>query len=152
MAKATDGYLQAALARAEEAEAKYRSLVELLPAATYVEALDSGRTLSVSPQVESILGFTQEEYMGDANRWVSCIHPDDRERVVAACDAANETRGPYREEYRVVARDGRVRWIRDEAELVRGSRGEPLCWQGVMTDITAERAGLADAAETSAQV
>jgi two-component system sensor histidine kinase UhpB len=142
--QARDGYLRATLARAEEAEAKYRSLVELLPAVTYVEALDSGRTLSVSPQIESIFGFTQEEWMGDANRWESRLHPDDRERVVAACDAANESRAPFREEYRVIARDGRVVWIRDEAELVRGSSGGPLCWQGVMTDITAERAAASE--------
>ncbi len=141
----TDGYLRAALDRAEEAEAKYRSLVGLVSAITYVEALDSGRTLSVSPQIEAIFGYTQEEWMGDAKRWIDSIHPDDRERVIQACEVANRTRQPYRQEYRVVARDGRIVWIRDEAELVRGTDGEPLCWQGVMTDITAERTAPGDA-------
>jgi PAS domain S-box-containing protein len=152
MTEATDGYLGATLARAEEAEAKYRSLVGLVPAITYVEALDSGRTLSVSPQIETILGFSQEEWMGDANRWKSRVHPDDHDRVVAACDAANQTREPFREEYRVFARDGRTVLIRDEAELVRGSRGEPLCWQGVMTDITTEKSDRPDAVGTAGPV
>jgi hypothetical protein len=52
----TDGYLEAALARAEQAEAKYRSLVGLVPAITYIEDLDSGRTFAISPQIEAILG------------------------------------------------------------------------------------------------
>ena len=129
-------HADAAQARAEEAEAKYRSLIELLPAITYAEALDSGRTFAVSPQVETILGYTQEEWMGEASLWIDRIHPDDRERVVTACHLANEAKEPFNEEYRIIARDGRIVWIRDRAMLVQGSHGEPLCWQGVMLDIT----------------
>jgi PAS domain S-box-containing protein len=135
----TDGYLEAALGRAEQAEAKYRSLVELVPAITYTEDLDSGRMFAVSPQVETILGYTQEQWMGDASLWIDRIHPDDRHRVVAACELANRAKEPYSEEYRMIARDGRIVWIRDEAVLVRGSNGQPLCWQGVMRDVTPQR-------------
>src|SRR6266849_6491359 len=120
----TDGYLEAALGRAEQAEAKYRSLVELVPAIAYVEDLDSGRTFAVSPQIETILGYTQEEWMGEASLWIDRIHPDDRDRVVAACELANQAREPYGAEYRMIARDGRIVWIRDEAVLVRGSNGK----------------------------
>ena len=132
----TGGYLEAVLGRAERAEAKYRSLVELVPAITYTEDLDSGRLFAISPQVETILGYTQEEWTGDANLWIDRIHPDDRNRVVAACELANRAREPYGQEYRMIARDGRIVWIHDEAALVRGSNGQPLCWQGVMRDIT----------------
>jgi PAS domain S-box-containing protein len=130
-----DGYLRAALSRAEEAEAKYRSLVELVPSITYVEAVGTGRTYSIGPQLEWILGYTQEEWMGEANRWKRCIHPDDRDRVVDACETANRSGTPYHEVYRVMTKDGRVVWIRDDAELVRGAGGDPLCWPGVMTRI-----------------
>ena len=126
--------------RADEAEAKYRSLVELVPAITYVEALDTRKTFSISPQVESILGYTPEEWLGDADRWETCIHPDDRARVVASCKLANERREPWSGDYRVIAKDGRVVWIHDEAVLVRGSNGQPLCWQGVMVEVTGQRA------------
>jgi PAS domain S-box-containing protein len=125
--------------RADEAEAKYRSLVDLIPAITYVEDLDTGRTFSISPQVEAILGYTPEEWLGDADRWENCLHPDDRERVVDACVQANLHRSPWREEYRVIAKDGSIVWILDQADLVLGSSGQPLCWQGVMVDITASR-------------
>jgi PAS domain S-box-containing protein len=134
-----ESLVQRVLSRADEAEAMYRSLVDLVPAITYVEALDTRRTFSISPQIESILGFTPEEWLGDAFRWENRVHPDDRERVVAACARVNETHEPWREEYRVIAKDGRTVSIHDQAVLVRGSDGQPLCWQGVMVDVTAQR-------------
>ena len=134
-----ESLVQDVLSRADEAEAMYRSLVDLVPAITYAEALDTRRTFSISPQVESILGFTPEEWMGDASRWEGALHPDDVERVVASCARANETLEPWREEYRVIAKDGRVVWIHDQAVLVRGSNGKPLCWQGILVDVTAQR-------------
>lgn len=126
--------------RADEAEAKYRSLIALVPAITYVEALDTRKTFSVSPQVETILGYSPEEWLGEASRWESCLHPDDKERVVSSCSLANERREPWCEQYRVIARDGRTVWIYDVAVLVRGSNGQPLCWQGVMVDVTVQQA------------
>jgi len=98
--------------------------------------LDDGRTISISPQVEALLGYTQEEWMRDPLLWVELMHPEDRDRVVAACEAANRSGEPFRADYRLIARDGRVVRIRDEAFLVRGAAGSALCWQGVMVDIT----------------
>jgi PAS domain S-box-containing protein len=134
------GRLEAALARAEATQAMYRTLVDRLPAITYTEALDDGRTLSISPQIEALLGCSQDEWMADPLVWVGMLHPDDRDRVVEACWESNRTEEPFRCEYRMVARDGRVLWFRDEAVVVRGSAGQPLCWQGVMYDITAQKA------------
>ncbi len=133
------GRLEAALSRAETNEAMYRSLVERLPAITYTESLDDGRTLSISPQVEALLGYSQEEWMADPMLWVKVLHPEDRDRVVEACEQSNRAEGSFRSEYRMIARDGRVRWFQDEAAIVRGSRGQRLCWQGVMLDITAQK-------------
>jgi PAS domain S-box-containing protein len=133
------GRLEVALARAEELEAMYASLVGQLPAITYTEALDTHDTLSVSPQVEDLLGYSQEEWMSDPRIWEGILHPDDHDWVVAACDEANHLRKPFRIEYRMIARDGHVIWVRDEAEIVSGSQGQPLCWQGVMVDVTARK-------------
>jgi PAS domain-containing protein len=69
------GRLEAALARAEQAEARYQPLVDQPPAITYTEALDSGRVISVSPQVETILGYTQEELLSNPRLWVDCSTP-----------------------------------------------------------------------------
>ena len=74
--------------------------------------------------------------MGDDSLCIDRIHPDDRDRVVAACELANEAGEPYSAEYRMIARDERIVQIRHEAVLVRGSNGQPLRWQGAMRDIT----------------
>jgi PAS domain S-box-containing protein len=145
--------LAAALARAQATEAMYRDLVGRLPAITYTEALDDGRTLSISPQVESLLGCSQDEWMVDPLLWVALIHPEDREWVVESCRESNRKEEPFRAEYRMIARDGRVVWFRDEAEIVRGSAGQRLCWQGVMFDITAQKEaenGLGPTGDTQA--
>ena len=135
----THGRLEVAMARADELGAMYRSLVEQIPAITYTEALDTRETLSISPQVEILFGYTQEEWMADSLLCDRLIHPDDLDRVHAACDIANITGESYQQEYRMIARDGRQLWIRDDATVVSGSQGQPLCWQGVMLDITAQK-------------
>ena len=133
------GRLAAALARADRTEAMYQALVDHLPAITYTESLDDGRTLSVSPQVETLLGCTQDDWLADPLLWVSMIHPDDRQRVLDACWESNRTGEAFICEYRMTTADGRTRWFRDQASVVRGSTGQWLCWQGVMLDITAEK-------------
>jgi PAS domain S-box-containing protein len=125
-----------ALDRAERAEAMYRSLVESLPGVTYSESPGDSGSLSISPQIEDLLGYTQDEWIGDPHLWEEVLHPDDRDWVVASCHEANATASSWMAEYRVITRDGRVIWVRDRATLVRGSDGNPLCWQGVMVDIT----------------
>lgn len=136
-----DGFLATALGRADQADVGNRSLVEPAAVITYTEEVDSGRTYAISPQIKTILGYTQEEWMGDADLWIDRIHPEDRDRVVDACDRANEARETYRADYRIVAHDGEIVWVHDEAELVGGSAGQPLCWQGVMTVIPAPDPG-----------
>ncbi len=123
--------------RLQEAEAKYRLLVEQIPVVTYVDAVDrSSSTLYISPQVEDILGYSPEEWTSDPRLWEKLLHPDDRERVLTENLRTNETGEPFKAEYRLMAKDGRVVWVRDEATVVTDEWGERRFWQGVMVDIT----------------
>ena len=124
--------------RASEADATYRALVERIPAITYTARCDTARTMYLSPQTEALLGFLPEELAGAA-AWHHRVHPDDQARVAAAVRRADETGGPYAEEYRMLARDGRVVWVCDEAALVRDGDGRPLNWHGVVLDVTARK-------------
>ncbi len=128
---------QRAEAALRESEAKYRTLIEQLPAVTYIAALDEqSSTLYQSPQIEQIVGFTAEEWTSDPDRWAKQLHPDDRERVLAELAHSHATGEPFRSEYRLIARDGRVVWVRDEAAIVQDEVGSPLVLQGVLFDIT----------------
>ena len=122
--------------RLREAETKYRNLVEQIPAVTYLDALHGCATSYVSPQYERLFGYTPEERIADREMWSRLLHPDDRERALAESDRSDRTGQPFRLEYRMVARDGRVVWVHDEAYLVENEEGERLFWQGVLFDIT----------------
>jgi two-component system, cell cycle sensor histidine kinase and response regulator CckA len=120
-----------------ETEAKYHALIEHIPAITYVAALDdASSTLYVSPQVEPILGFKQAEWMADSRRWLKQLHPRDLGQVLADVLRSHADDAPFSSEFRMLTRDGRVVWFRDEAVIVRNGAGEPLFLQGIMIDIT----------------
>jgi diguanylate cyclase (GGDEF)-like protein/PAS domain S-box-containing protein len=122
-----------------EAEQKYRTLVEQIPAVTYIDvADDSDTSLYTSPQIEQMLGYTPEEWL-ENNLWTKCLHPDDRERVLAADERFEAGGESFSEEYRLFAKDGSVVWVFEEAVLVRGEAGQPLYWQGVIFDITGRK-------------
>ena len=118
----------------------YRELVEGIPAILYVDRPDEYSTnFYTSPQAESLLGYTREEWGTDQDLWLRIIHPDDLDAVMAENDRSNADGEPFHAEYRVVARDGRVVWIRDDALLVRDERDRPKYWRGIMLDVTAEK-------------
>jgi diguanylate cyclase (GGDEF)-like protein/PAS domain S-box-containing protein len=126
--------------RLSETEEKYRTLVERIPAIIYVqEPNDPNRTTYVSPQYEATLGYPLEEDLGDPDHWVRIMHHEDRERVLAEDRRTNETGEPFKVEYRLFAKDGRVVWIRDEATLVRDEEGRPLYWLGIQLDVTDQK-------------
>ncbi|HXQ39026.1 MAG TPA: PAS domain-containing protein, partial [Anaerolineales bacterium] len=120
-----------------ESEVKYRSLVERIPAIIYTAAMDESKTrLYVSPQVERILGFTQAEYLANAELWRELLHPDDRQRILGEAEYFYATGEPFISEYRTFTRDGRVIWVHDEAVILRDAAGKPQFIQGVRMDIT----------------
>ena len=125
--------------RLTESEATQRHLVESLPGVVYLEALNDGGDIYVSPQYEQIFGVPAELRMADPDSWPEDIHPDDVDRVVAEERLSNEILEPFQSEYRIVRGDGKVVWVRDEAVLVRDGSGEPLNWLGLMTDISASK-------------
>jgi len=115
----------------------YRMLVEGVPAILYIYRPDQLSTnLYTSPQIESLLGYSVEEWMADPELWKEAIHPDDRDRVLLANEESNRNAERYVDEYRIITKDGRTVWIRDEAAPVRGPDGTLLYWRGVMLDVT----------------
>jgi PAS domain S-box-containing protein len=119
--------------------------VEQIPAITYTAALDdASTTLYISPQIESILGFSPKDYRDDPDIWRKRLHPDDLDRVLLELKQSQISNRPFRSEYRMIARDGQVVWFRDDAVVVIDSTGIPLFLQGAMFDIT-ERKKAEDA-------
>ena len=121
----------------KKSEARYRTLVEQLPAVTYTASLDEkSTTLYVSPQIKDLTGFTAEEYKCDPDIWRKQLHPDDRDRVLKTIHRSHAEKEPFVVEYRMIAKNGSIVWFRDEAVIMKDEKNQPLFLQGVMHDIT----------------
>jgi PAS domain S-box-containing protein len=124
-----------------EAEDRYRQLVEKLPLAIYLDHLDElSSNIYTSPHVERMLGYTAEQWRTEEDLFVRVLHPADRERVLDEHRRTRATGQPLRTEYRLIAADGRVLWLRDDAVVVTDQEGEPLILQGFLLDITEQKA------------
>ena len=133
--RAAVAFENALLLQRERANARwYRTLVEQLPALTYLDRPD-GSALYVSPAIEGLLGYTPSQWVDRMERWERHVHSEDRESVRAARQRSRATGEPFVLEYRMHPRAGGVVWVRDQAVLVQGSKG-PSYWQGVVVDIT----------------
>lgn len=138
------------------AEVRYRALVEQIPAITYTQVADPRsptgfRDVYISPQTLPMLGYTQEEWQADPTLWVQATHPEDRDMVIEQDDWAAKTGDRFHSEYRMIARDGRVVWFRDEAALIEDPTTGRQFWQGVMLDITEMKAAEEDHSQTQAK-
>ena len=134
--------------RLADVQASLQALLERLPGVVYTlnpEAPNS--VVYVSPQIQALLGAPAADCIGDPELWDRLVHPEDADWVAAECERTNQTGDPFSAEYRMCTADGQVRWVRDEAVLVRGGDGRPLFWQGILTDITATHLTAARLAE-----
>ncbi len=123
-----------------ESEARYRKLVEQVPAVMYLAPLsDYSSAAYVSPQIERVLGYSQADFQADPLIWKKQLHPEDRERVLAELNRCQDTGEPFILEYRLLDKSGQVKWFRDEGTLVHGKKGAPIFLQGLMVDVTEAR-------------
>jgi diguanylate cyclase (GGDEF)-like protein/PAS domain S-box-containing protein len=120
-----------------EAEAKYRSLVEHIPAVVYLDPVDEdSRSIYVSPQVEDLLGITPQEWMEDWYAWRNHVHPEDVDRAFTEYQDAYNGHVALNHEYRMVHEDGTVKWVLEQAFPIDDEAGNPWLIQGVLFDIT----------------
>src|SRR5271168_3633467 len=118
-------------------EAKYRALLEQIPAVVFMAHLDRGSSEAyLSPQIEAELGYSREEWLEDPIRWYQHIHPDDKARWSLEAAEMFLTGKPLRSAYRVIARDGRVIWFHCDARMMRREDGRPWFVHGVAFDIS----------------
>src|SRR3984885_14713153 len=123
--------------RAPNTEAKYRALLEQIPAVVFMAYLDRGISEAyVSPQIEAALGYSREEWLEDPVRWYQRIHPGDKQRWSLEAAEMFLSGKPLRSAYRVIARDGRIIWFHCDAKMMRHANGQPWFIHGVAFDIS----------------
>jgi PAS domain S-box-containing protein len=90
----------------------------------------------VSSHVESLLGYTQEDWLSTPNFWLKIVHPEDQEQAAATAKSIFETGKSQPNRFRWITRDGRVLWIESYASVLYNSDGSPAGMCGVSIDIT----------------
>ncbi len=131
--------LRAAQDGLAEAQNRFQRLVETMPGVAYIaEPGADGVWQYISPRLVELLGYEPQEWLADPTAWIGLTHPDDRQRVLAdEGEWTERTGGVHTAEYRILARDGGYRWIRDAA-TARPGRGpsDKALWFGVLSDVT----------------
>ena len=123
--------------RYRELLARYRGIIDRLPAVLYIDGVNEGDTMvDVGPGIVELLGMTREEWLATSEGWRDVIHPNDLDRIVEASERTVATGEPFREQYRAIHRDGHEVWIREEAIRVDDENGNPQFWLGLMLDVT----------------
>ena len=119
-------------------EQQYRLLLEHIPAITYTAAFhqDFCSILFVSPQVEAILGFPQSTWTEDKNFFLQQIHPEDRSQFLKKRTESARTSSLFHFEYRIVAYDGSIHWLQDQANVIPTESSDPVLFRGVLVDVT----------------
>jgi PAS domain S-box-containing protein len=132
-----DGAAQSTEARLRQVELRFRTLVEQIPAVTFMAVLGEGMNeVYVSPHIEQMLEYTQEEWLADPFLWYRRLHVEDRELWNQEFARGCRTGGPFRAECRFISRTGKVVWVHGEARIVKDGRGRPMFLQGIAFDIT----------------
>lgn len=120
-----------------EAEAKYRALVEQIPAVVYLDPVDENAdSIYVSPQIATLVGISQEEWLADPYSWRHHVHPDDVDKAWSEYQEAYNAHTVLNHEYRMVGEDGVEKWVLEQAYPIDDEHGNPWLIQGVIFDIT----------------
>jgi PAS domain S-box-containing protein len=128
---------------------RLQAFIDQGPLTVYVNRSDEASSnVYMSPQLEAILGYTAEEWAADPDFFSKVLHPDDRDWVLAEQRRTRQAGEPFRAEYRMTTRDGRVRWFLDETHEIGGRAGEPEYRYGYLVEIT-ERKELEEQVRTA---
>lgn len=127
-------------ARLRELEFRYRTFFEKMPGLTYIHLPRGGGSiqglLHLSQHFGELTGYPPEAWAIDRDFTYKIMHPDDTDRVNEIDRRTDRTGGPFRAEFRIITKDGRVLWVRDQADLVHDEQGRPQFWIGFILDIT----------------
>ncbi|MFN7716785.1 MAG: EAL domain-containing protein [Pseudanabaenaceae cyanobacterium] len=121
--------------RIREQQTQLDLVVESSQIGFYIHDLRSGTSV-VSSIYKTQLGYPPDAIEPSANDWQDRLHPEDRQRVIAAFEAFQNRESVYNEDFRLLHRDGSYRWIHSNAQLICDEMGMPIKIVGTHIDIT----------------
>jgi PAS domain S-box-containing protein len=116
----------------EAAKGRFEALVQATAQIVW-STTAAGEVVEDSPTWRAYTGQTFEQWKGTG--WLQAVHPDDRERTLAAWRAAVASAAPYEVEYRLQHVSGAYRWTVARGVPLKNSEGEVTAWVGMNEDI-----------------
>jgi len=98
--------------------------------------LDQPEIICFARRIEELTGYTADEILANRQLWISIIHPADRERVFIAFSRCRNWGTPFEIEYRIIHKDGSLRYVIDEGEPVFNDKGQVTEIEGIITDVS----------------
>jgi PAS domain S-box-containing protein len=122
------------------AEQRQSAIIQSLPMVLYLEPYKAWprRPNYVSGDFEAITGFGYDQLERSPNLWAERLHPDDRDRAIAAIEARRKS-GRSSIEYRWQCADGAYKHFLDQAVLLKDGDGRPVEFAGTLTDVSEQR-------------
>ena len=127
-------------AELRQSEQRFRLMAETIQDVFWIATPTLDQVIYASPAYEQVWGRSCQELYQYPQRFVESIHPEDRDRALAAIVTAREQGSPSDHEYRIIKPDGAVRWIHDRGYPVRDAQGRVIMFTGVATDVTERKA------------
>ena len=111
------------------------SLQQEIPAMSYIAPLDNRSSfVYLSPNIEKLVGYSQNQLLANPHLWFECLHPEDREKDFKTGLSSFGSNQEW--EYRLVNRRGEVVWIEDKIAVATDEENRPLFLRGIMVDIS----------------
>jgi PAS domain S-box-containing protein len=107
--------------------------------------------LFVSENVENIFGYIAEEFLSGKINYNSCIHPDDRDRVIKEVTEYSERNNCnefQHQPYRIITKNGDIKWVNDWTLIIRDNTGDIIQYKGIIEDITERKNALDELLES----
>ena len=114
----------------------YKNLFKNLSNVVWVDNLDKSKSILNLGRYEDFYDRPRENLRDNPHDWLNAIHQDDRSVVEAKIN--DQINGNFDERYRVVHRDGTIKWLRDRSFVLRDKDSQPQFLAGVVQDITAD--------------
>lgn len=124
-------------AEIEHQRTLYEDLVESIDGIVWEAVAIPLQFTFISRKIQDILGFSPEFWLQDVQNYISSIHPEDRAEVMALCAQRIREKRNYDFEYRVIAADGSIVWLRDTVSIIT-ENNQPTTLRGLMVDVTAQ--------------
>jgi len=92
----------------------------------------------ISNNVETILGYTTDEFLTGAVLYANIIHPNDLDRVKKEAKSfeKNDIKNYKHKPYRLICKNGIIKWFKDDTKAIINKAGKIISYDGVLTDIS----------------